>query len=275
MNPSTLSRKSVYCLAVISAFFCPTIIWADTLNTVGSFDVGNGATLDGISFADEGGTPTLYAANNTAGGSYDGYDVTDGSLLLSLATGTFTQSAAIGSGDTDPEYYFGSDSRTFRSNSASTGFGATIFFAPFDIEGQESVDPYSGYQNFWAIETGTSTIVQLDYAVVQSVQQSFSTIGTNLTDLASDLNGNLYLLGGSSVYEYTTTGTYENTYTLDPTILDPLGIAFDTDTNQLLISNGTSTVYEVATVPEPSTWVFCLMGLSVLGLGLRYRSQRV
>ncbi len=264
--PSSLLAVSV--LAISGILIAAPISSAAVLTIASTLNTGTGTQVNGLAFRVEGGARTVYAADS-ANSNFRAFDLTSGLSTLNINTGTYTYAAAVGIGDNNPEYYVSAaDGRTLRYNNVSF---VTTFYAPVVIAGVESANPYLGYTNFWAVESGTSNLLLLDYETVQTALQTITTIGTGLTDVAVGLNGSIYALGGNSIYEYTTGGSYVTTYGIDSAIVNPTGIAYDTTTGQFLISNNTNNIYTLSAVPEPSTLVLAVLAVGgVLGLRRRF-----
>ena len=263
-------------LAVAGLALTASFTHGAVLTVASSFDAGAGTNINGIAYQVVGGVGTVYAADTAGAGAYRAYNASTGESLLNLSSGgSYTYAAAVGIGDNNPEYYISTaDGRTLRYNPATPAF-VTTFFAPTAILGEESANPYAGYSNFWAVQADGIHLLLLNYETVQTALQTIATAATNLTDLAVGLDGSLYALGGNSIYQYSTAGTLMTTYEVDPTIVNPIGIAFNTTTNSFLITNSSSTVYTLQAIPEPSTVALVLSGVGMaICVSRRKRSSK-
>lgn len=247
---------------------------AAVLGIQSTFDGAPDAGFYGMAFKVEGGVSMLYAAD-LATGKYVGFNSNSGTSVLSITTNNYTWGAGVGIGDFSPEYYLSTaDGRTMRYNANTSQFVNT-FYGPGPILGVESSDPYLGYQSFWAVDAINPNVWLLSYAGAQQILQTITVNGaTGLTDLAVGLNGSLYILGGSTIYQYTTAGAFVTTFDLDPAIANPRGIAYDTETQSFLISNGTATIYRTDAIPEPGVVTLALFGLGAMFVLQRMRKAR-
>ncbi len=248
------SRITSHCLALIAICLASIVNNAESavLMIESSFSAGSNQAFNGIAFRANAGTPYLYGADSNNSSFYT-FDLTNQTQSWTSNVPAYTYGAAVGQGDFNPEFYVSAtDIRTLRYDENSSAWYNT-FFAPVEILGLESSNPYQNYSDFWAVEkAGQTNVVRLDYAGGQTIQQSIVNIGAGLTDLAVDLSGNLFILGGSTIYQYTTSGSFVTTFSVDPSIFNPTGIALDTSTGNIWVSNGTSTLYQLSAVPEPS-----------------------
>lgn len=230
-----------------------TVNGADTLAVTRSFDIGSSAAINGLAFGVNGGSALLYGMDSNHS-LLRIVDIAAGSQSSSISLGgTFGYGVGTGAGDHGVEYYVASGSGGVMRYNPVNGEFPIVFWLTVDVKAVESANASLPYADMWALNTAGTDLVRFAYSGGAPLQV-ISGIGTGLTDLAVDTaGGRLYALGGSTIYQYSTAGDLLTTYALDPAIVNPVGIAYDSVNKTLWISNGGSTLYELQQIPEAST----------------------
>lgn len=248
-------KKPLSCIAfasLVAMGSAVTVSGADTLMVNRSFNLGSPAAINGLAFGISEGQALLYGADTTSR-LLRIINIASGAEVRSISSGgTWLAGVATGAGNYPVEYYvLPGDGRMLRYNLAAGAF-QNAFWLPEKITALESSDSTKPYADFWAINPATTGLLRLNYTGSPKILQVIENVGTGLTDLAVDTQGEkLYALGDSTIYQYSTAGDLLMTYALDPSIAKPVGIAYDSISKTLWISNGSSTLYQLQQISIP------------------------
>ncbi len=202
------------------------------------------AHLNGLAFRVQAGVPVLYAADGSGNeSSVRTFNVDDQTEIEKFAVGTFAYGVAVGQGDFDPEIFVSpTEGRILRKKGDAF---ENAMYPPMPLYGIASAAPRTNYGDLWAVADNRTDVVRFHPTSTPQIEQKISDIGNDLTDVAVDTLGNIYVVGGSTVYKYDDSGKLMAKFNVPAEIGIAIGITVDERDDSLWLSSGGAYLFHV------------------------------